>query len=594
MIVKFPSASKRGLQAVISKVRGQNFRYNLCFGVLMAGVLALGVRLVVLVHTSRADAVRLAERQQRMVLPVPGRPGGIYARAGGAFVPLGISRQIASCYADPALIRQGKLVVTVRKVGEALGVDPLDVRAAIMSRRGGRFVWLARGITADQVEAIRVLQLRAAGITHEWRRDYPSGNVASTVVGFRLRDGTGGGGLELSWDSLLAGRDGKRVLLADAHRRPIWPHAQTTEIPTDGANIFLCLDAVIQGYLQDAVTESVRRFDAQWGAGVVVHPHTGGVLGMCSVPNFDPNEFDRTDPQTHLNRAICCPYEPGSAIKPIFAAAAVDAGLADYRTQIFCENGVYRARRGGRIRDHGQGYGHLPLSDVVVHSSNIGMAKVGEMLGNEKLHAVARRFGLGAKTGVALPGESGGIVRPLGKWDGYSMRRVPFGQEISVTTLQLAMAFSVFANGGVLLEPRIVDFVTDTHGQTVWRSERGVVRRVLRPSVAAATLQVLREVVQRGTGRACRVSGFSSFGKTGTAQVGGPGGYEDGAYVSTFVGGAPADRPRLICVISVYRPDASKGYYGSVVSAPFVKEVLQQGLSYLNVPPEASDLAAAW
>jgi cell division protein FtsI/penicillin-binding protein 2 len=187
---------------------------------------------------------------------------------------------------------------------------------------------------------------------------------------------------------------------------------------------------------------------------------------------------------------------------------------------------------------------------------------------------------------VDLPGESPGIVRLLSKWDGYSTRRVPFGQEVSVTSLQLAMAYAAIANGGLLLKPRVVDFVNDGSGRTVWRSKREVVRRVLKESTCEETLGVLRQVVERGTGRGCRLDRWTCFGKTGTAQIAGLGGYIDGAFVGTFVGGAPAGRPEVLCLISIYWPDRSLGHYGATVAAPYVKKVLTRTLSYLDVPPD--------
>jgi len=571
--------------------RASQARLNVLFCVLAVCIVGLGVRLVLLVRSDRSRAMRLAEKQQRMVLKVPGRAGSIFARAGAEYVPLAVSKQVPSCYADPALIKSDDLPETARRVAAVLGEDPLDVEAAIMLRRDSRFVWLKRGLTERQAQAIRELRIPAVGITYEWRRSYPVGPTASTVVGFRLRDGSAGGGLELSQDFLLRGRDGVCTVLADARRRPIWTQGSPADPRREGANVYLTLDVVIQDYLHQAVSESIRQFSAQWGAAVVVEPFTGKVLAMCSVPGFDPVAFNKAAPESRTNRAISCPYEPGSVVKPIFAAAAVDAGLLDYSSSIYCEEGLYRASGGGTIRDHGHSYGDLSLADIVVHSSNIGMAKVGEMLGNKRLYAAALRFGLGRKTGIELPGESPGIVRPLDNWNGYSTRRVPFGQEISATTLQLAMAFSVFANGGLLMSPYITDFVTDSSGNILGRRKPRIVRRVLRPEVAAATLQVLHQVVERGTGRACRLSRWSSFGKTGTAQISGPAGYEDGAYVATFVGGAPLGRCRLICVISIYRPDASKGYYGSLVAAPFVRRVLERSLAYLDVPPDKVQLA---
>ncbi|MBI5722816.1 MAG: penicillin-binding protein 2, partial [Planctomycetes bacterium] len=244
------------------------------------------------------------------------------------------------------------------------------------------------------------------------------------------------------------------------------------------------------------------------------------------------------------------------------------------------------APRGGRISDHGNRYGLLSLADVVVHSSNIGMAKVGEMLGNKNLYAVAQRFGLDCPTGLELPGECGGILRKLEKWDGYSLRRIPFGQEISITALQLTMAFCSFANGGLLVRPRLIEAVRDPAGNEIYNSHVQVVRRVLSPQVATQSMLILQDVVERGTAKSAKSQLYTIFGKTGTAQIPGPGGYVPNAYVSTFVGGAPVSSPRLVCAISVYWPDTAKGYYGGKVAAPFVKNVLEQALSYLDVPPD--------
>ena len=334
------------------------------------------------------------------------------------------------------------------------------------------------------------------------------------------------------------------------------------------------------------VNKSVEQFAARWATGIVVEPKTGQVLAMCSAPGFDPKSYNLSQPAQRLNRAISVPYEPGSAAKPLFGAAAVDAGIMNYQTRIYCEQGRYKSRGGGVITDHGSRYGWLTLAEVIQKSSNPGMAKVGEAMGNRRLWTTARRFGLGIKTGIRLPGESRGVVRPLSRWDGYSLRRVPFGHEVSATALQLAMAFGSLANGGLLLKPRIIDQIRSPGGQVIWRSRREVVRRVLSPSVAAETLSVLQEVVERGTGKACRLARWTSFGKTGTAEIAGPGGYVAGAYTATFIGGAPASSPKVICLISVYWPDNSKGYYGGTVAAPQVKRVLEQTLWYLGVPPD--------
>jgi cell division protein FtsI (penicillin-binding protein 3) len=274
-------------------------------------------------------------------------------------------------------------------------------------------------------------------------------------------------------------------------------------------------------------------------------------------------------------------------LKPLFAAAAVQRGVVSWASRIDCENGVYRAHRGGRISDHGHSYDALCLRDVVIRSSNIGMAKIGEMLGNDRLYRIARQFGFGEPTGVELPAESPGILRDLHKWDGYSLRRVPFGQEISVTTLQLAMAFSSLANGGILHRPRLIHHIAGPDGKKR-HLPVGPSRRVLSRRVAAEALDVLRGVVEdeHGTGRRCRLDRWTSFGKTGTAQVPDRHGYNDRDYMGSFVGGAPAERPAVLCVISIYKPDRTLGYYGGTVAAPYVGQVLAQSLEYLDVRPD--------
>ena len=552
----------------------------------MLSVPALCVHVGLMTRQRRAQALQLAARQQHVRRSLPGRPGSIYARARRGYVALAESKQVPSCFADPLLLQDEELAAQAARVALAVGIDRATVQEVFQSRREDRFVWLRRGISPREADAVNALRLPAVGIQYEWCRNYPSAALAATVVGFRLHDGRGGGGLELSQDRRLAAEDGVQEAVADASRRPIWPMPEASRPPRDGCHVFLCMDAVIQEFLQQAVAESVEQFNAQWGIGVLANPQTGEILAMCSAPSFDPNTFNEAPADSLANRAITFPFEPGSAFKPVIAAAAVDAGLVGWQTMIDCESGVYRASRGGRISDHGKSFGLLSVADVVVFSSNIGMAKIGEMVGNAQLHEMVERFGFGSQTGIELPGESGGIVLPLSRWNGYSLRRVPFGQEIAVTGVQLTMAFCSLANGGLLLRPRLVDYVTDAGGQVVWRSRPVAVRRVLSPQASAQMLAVLRDAVERGTGQACRLEAWTSFGKTGTAQVAGVGGYNHDEYTSTFIGGAPAGDPRIVCLISVYRPDRSKGYYGAKVAAPYVKRVLEKTLRYLEVPPD--------
>ena len=563
-------------------------RTYITYGVLAAAVLALGGRAAWLVMDQSHPVHEYAARQQRRVIVQPGRPGSILARAHNGYVLLAGSAQAPSCFVDPFLLKEKKLADVAIRLGSVLDANPMSVQEAIVRSRRGRFVPIKDDLTDAQTRAVRELPFRSVGITHRWRREYPCGKLAATVIGYRFPDGVPGGGIEQSQWLHTRADDGKRAVLTDARHRAIWLDARHSKAPQDGNNVFLCLDTVVQGYLEHAVSEAVVQFEAKWGTGVVAVPATGEILAIYSAKRRGA----RAVSQRGADRAIAQPYEPGSVMKPIYAAAAVDCGRLSYKTRLHCENGLYRTRGGGTIRDHNS-YGTLSLEDIVVKSSNIGMAKVGENLGNRRLHEIAERFGFGNPSHIDLPGESRGIVRPLGVWDGYSTRRVPFGHEISVTALQLTMAFCSLANGGELLRPRLVDHVRTPAGRVVWRSQRQVMRRTVSRATAAATVAVMRQVVERGTGKACRLEYWSSFGKTGTAQIPGRGGYVDGAYAGSFVGGAPASSPRVVCLIMTYWPNRSKGYYGSKVAAPFVKQVLHKTLVYLDVPPDKSAIAVA-
>ncbi len=568
-------------------------RLNLLFAILLLAVAMLGVRLAMMVRTGQAAAAIYVERQQQVVLPIPARPGGIWGRSRQSYRLLAGSKQAPACFVDPSLLADADIAGVANQLADALSLPRAEVRQMVLDRRDKRFAWIKHDLTLAEVEATSAIGSAAIGLTHEWWREYPNGSLAATVLGFRQRDGQPGGGLELSQRRHLASKDGREVAVADAQRRPVWVASDKTRPPVDGHDVYLTLDVTIQSFLSEAVLEAVSTHDAKWGTGVVIEPSTGRVLAMCSAPTFDPVAYNTSSADQRTNRAISTPFEPGSVAKPLFAAAAVEAGVATYDSIIECQDGFYNAHRGGRISDHGKSYGPISLEDVVVYSSNIGMAKIGERLGNERLHAISKRFGFGDRTDIGLPGESPGIIRPAQQMDGYSLRRVPFGQEMSTSALQLAMAFGALANGGLLLKPQLVDHVRDSEGEVIWRGGREVVRRVVSPATARASLVVLEQVVLRGTGKKCQLDNWSSFGKTGTAQIAGPGGYVDNAYTGTFVGGAPTRAPRVICLISVYWPDSAKGYYGSVVSAPYVRRVLHRTLTYLNVPADAAPLSAA-
>ncbi len=576
-------------------------RINTIFLLLVLGMLALGLKVVHLVRHRKEAIVKFAQAQRLRIIPLPARPGSIWGRSGTSYRQLADSRQVPLCFVDPAMVYKLDSVNIddlAADLAAVLSLDARTIREAIESRPDARYVVLKRELTDSESDAVRGLGVQAvAGISYEWKRFYPNGPLAANTLGFSYK-GFGfnrselgspdriGTGLELVMAPFVAKQDGWDTMLTDAPRRPIERVVDESLPAEDGADVFLTLDLTIQGYLEAALAEIAVEYTPEFVTGIIVEPRSGRILAMASFPTYDPNAFEEATPEARMDHVILSPYEPGSVFKPLITAAAVDKGHVTYATRIDCENGEYRPHRGGRITDHGQRYDMLSVAEIIIKSSNIGMAKIGAQMGNEQLYDTLMQYGFDTPTGIGLPAEGAGTVRALGDWDTYSTPRVPFGQEVSVTSLQLVMAFSALANDGQLMKPILVDRIVASDGSVVVDRQPEVVRQVVRPQVARESVDVMARVVEEGTGKRARSNYWTTFGKTGTAQVAGPGGYVDGAYVGSFIGGGPVGSPRVICLISVYKPDRTRGYYGGTVAAPYVRQVLEQTLSYLDVPPD--------
>lgn len=572
------------------------WRFRFLFALPAAALIVLAGRVVHLQICRGAEFSERALRQQQQIIHLPARPGNILARTRGGYALLAGSGQTPGIFADPVLLGSEQFSQTAEKVAAVLGCRPDELYDKMDQRRDRRFAYLARGITDSQADAVEKLDIRAVQIIREWRRYYPNGSLAGQALGFRLIDGQAGGGIELQADRWLAGQDGKKVVRSDAARRGTYADVVEYNPPVDGKNVILTLDVSIQGFLEDAIRETAEQFGAEAAMGVVMDPNTGEILAIASSPSFDPNQYRTAPPDSRRCRTITDPYEPGSVFKPFIAVGAVQLGKVSLDTIFDCHNGLYSTRRIGTIRDFpGMRMGMTPLSEIVIKSSNIGMAVLGMLLGKESLCRIASAFGFGRQSGIDLQGESPGrLVNPR-QWGGYDTPRMPFGQgPIMVTTLQLANAFSAIANGGELLRPRIIDRVIDADGKVLFENGRHRVRRVLSSELARKFIdEVLVNVVERGTGKRCQLDRWRVFGKTGTAQIVGPGGYEERAYTATFLGGAPASKPAVVCVISIYRPEYGRGYTGGKVAAPCVRGVLKKTLAYLDIPPDKESVASS-
>ncbi len=332
-------------------------------------------------------------------------------------------------------------------------------------------------------------------------------------------------------------------------------------------------------------------YEAELAVAIVAEPKTGAILAMVSLPCFDPGDIRSADPNNFRNHAITGQFEPGSILKPIVAAIAIDARAVSTDEKIFCEYGNYRGRGFGRIGEYGNHeFGSLTVREILVYSSNIGMAKIGQRIGKDELYKGLKVFGFGKKTGLDLPGEAEGLLRPVEKWTGYSVTRIPFGQEISVTAIQLVRAFCILANGGRSVRPYLVKAMVANDGQIIklrYPQHAGV-GYVISPEVARwIVTDVLTDVVNEGTGRKAALEKWQVFGKTGTAQLAKSDqkGYSDTDYIASFVAGAPAEEPAVIVLVSIHKPNAElgKGYTGGTVAAPVAARILEKTLNYLRV-----------
>lgn len=547
--------------------------------------LVLVGRLVQLQFWQQDELGERATRQRELVEEIAPRPGDIFDRQGRL---LATSVMTQSLYVVPS--RLSKPWVVAEQLAGALQMVPDDLFERLGRHADKHFLWVKRRLSDDEVEHIRALDLPddIYGFRPEYRRVYPQGLLAAQVIGMRDVDGIGRGGIEESCDHTLKGTPGRRTLTRDARGRVIDITADPAHPLRDGQPVFLALDSVMQIFAETQLDQLMSEWKPESCCAIVLDPASGHVLAMASRPTIDPNHPEQASPEAWKNRAIADIYEPGSTFKPMIVAYGLDQQLIDRDDFFNCERGQYRMGR--RVLHDHHGYGMLSLTDVLVKSSNIGMAKVGERLTNAGLHAAATRFGFGQPTGIALPGELGGILRPLDEWTTYSTGSIPMGHEIATTPLQLIRAHAALANGGRLVRPRLLLGDLDPETAAI---RRGDVQAVGRDAAEWVVSVPMKEVVTRGTGKKAQLKGYDVFGKTGTAQSLAPtGGYRHGKYIASFVCGAPVDNPQFLVLVVVNQATVGGEAFGGRVAAPAAAEILRKALEYRHVPtstPLATD-----
>ena len=427
-------------------------------------------------------------------------------------------------------------------------------------------------------------------------RVYPNHALAAHVLGFvgveerdindsAVHDTVGKEGIELTFNSKLAGVRGWRVTEKDRRHQEVVSMREQQVEPRDGLNVVLTIDSAIQFILEAALAEGMEKNSPLSISGIVVRPRTGEILAMATLPNFDPNHLEAASVEARRNRIITDAPEPGSTFKIVVVSGALNDGVVQLNDMFDCEHRHFWYA-GKELHDH-ESYGPLSVENIITKSSNIGAAKIGIKMGEARLFEYIQDFGFGRKTGIPLQGESAGILHELKKWSKVSIAQLPMGQGIAVTRLQMMMAMCAIANRGLLMKPMLVDRLEDSAHNVVAKYSPQPVRQVISEATSMLMTRALKTVVSpEGTAAKAALEHYSVAGKTGTAQKPEHGTYAPGKYFASFVGFFPADNPELCISVMLDEPDLHKGYYGGQIAAPIFKQIAERAANYLNIRPE--------
>jgi cell division protein FtsI/penicillin-binding protein 2 len=471
---------------------------------------------------------------------------------------------------------------TAQHLATVIGQKPSNLFDQLIAARENRkrFLWIARRLPHDQAERIQGMDLPGVYLRKEPKRFYPNGSLAANVLGFVGLDGNGLAGIEQVYNEKIVGEPGKLFIEKDSRGKAY----ESTEIPgRAGQTIVLTLDQSIQYQAEAALASAIRQSRARSGTAIVLDPHTGEILALANAPTFDPNDAGAASPAARANWALQNIYEPGSTFKIVAFSAAIEKGLAKPSDIIDCQMGsITVAKR--VIHDH-HPFGSLTITDALAKSSNVAAIKLGLRVGNETMYEYIKRFGFGARTGIELPGETVGLVRPANRWQPASIGSVAIGQEVGVTPLQMAAAFGALANDGVRVAPHLIREIRTASGSTFYRPNPEQ-RRVISKETAGALRGMLEGVTLNGTAKKAQLDGYTAAGKTGTAQKIDPKTrtYSRTKYVASFVGFAPVTNPAIVIIVVIDEPAGA--YHGGDVAAPVFRQIAEQILPEMGIIPD--------
>ncbi len=556
----------------------------LIFFVLL-GYATLVFQLLNLMWIYREAHLKQAYRQHHLTLDIPPLRGMIRDRSGKDLVS---NFKAPSVYAVPRILFDDDRRRIAARVAKILGIShsALDARPV----RTKSFVWLKRRITDGQALEIKKIGNGALGILEEYQRVYPFGEFLSQVLGFTNIDNEGIEGMELFQDRQLRGVPGHKKTIRDAMGRQIKAFEKSFLPALDGHNIYLTIDQHIQYLTEKALDDTFKKWHAKAATAIVMNPNTGEILAIASRPTYDPNQFKFSNAANRRNRGITDMYEPGSIFKIVTISGAIDLGYVTPQQMFFCGNGKMSYGR-GRILHDAHPHGNLSVTDVMALSSNIGTVKIALKMKPAEIDHYITAFGFGKATGIDFPGEARGFVRHPKDWSATSPYNIPIGQEVMVTPLQMIRLLSAVANGGSLVKPYLIEKVEDQAGVVIMQNKHEAPVRVIKPETAEKIKEMLIQVVERGTGVTAKIEGFKVGGKTGTAQKVVGRTYSHDKFMSSFMGFAPAEKPRYAMIVVVDEPHPL--YYGGTVAAPAFKEVMEATLRLdgFEIPEKKNDVS---
>ena len=542
---------------------------------LLAGFGVILFRLVSLQVLQAAELTARADRQHQKSVTLEGARGTVTDRHGKV---LAMNVEVPSIFGVPTSLDSP--ANAARSLSPVLHIRREEIEKKL--RQDKHFVWLARKVEPEQGRRLEQLSIDGIGMVMEGRRFYPKGPLLAHVLGFVGMDGMGLEGLERRYESQLHGEKRLTILQRDALGRTVFPKDLREQVPATGQALTLTIDEVIQYIAEKELEEAVDHARAKSGTIIVMEPRTGAILAMAVSPRFDPNAVAALTADRWRNRALTDTYEPGSTMKVVVAAAALEERVMMPGSMLFGENGRMTIAN-TTIHDH-EKLGWMTFAQMIQKSSNIGAAKTGMLVGDQRLYRYLQAFGFGQRTDIDLPGEVSGLLKSPREWGRRSLASISMGQEVGVTPLQMITAVSAIANDGVLMKPYVVAEVRDQKGQRMKEILPQVKRRVVSPATARTLTTIMEGVVTSGTGAKAAIPGFRVAGKTGTAQKVDPrtGTYSSALSIGSFVGFVPADAPRLAIIVVVDEPQGEA--WGGVVAAPVFRRVGEQVLTYLGVP----------